>query len=306
VIFVATKHSADNVADIIKNMGYAASSLHGDMRQNVRSRIIEKMHRGKIRVLVATDVAARGLDVKGITHVINFDLPNVSEDYVHRIGRTGRAGATGKAISLVGPQDWGNLTRIERLTGQQITESKIEGLEPRTSRPLKPQTTRHKPSNSRHRTHTQDRTNTYHHAKRPHAEGAKKPYQGQQRRDDNRGNSQVANIGNANTTFARPAKPRSDYYGKSVTGDKRTASPKPRNDYYGKNTAGDTRPARTHDGQPARTNTYRPTKSPRTRVEGYARSAAPRDQRYVQDKADARQEAPARPQPKIVHKSRRV
>jgi superfamily II DNA/RNA helicase len=348
VIFVATKHSADNVADIIKNMGHTASALHGDMRQNVRSRVIEKMHHGKIRVLVATDVAARGLDVKGITHVINFDLPRVSEDYVHRIGRTGRAGATGKAISLVGPQDWMNLTRIERLTGQPITEIKIEGLEPRSSRPLKPQAANHKPSNnSRRRAPSQDRggygaANTNHHAKRPHQEGAKKPYQGARSNDDNRGNTQAANTGNANSTFARPAKPRSDYYGKSATGDTRSApkprsdyygksatgdtrsapkprsdyygksatgdtrsAPKPRSDYYGKSATGDARPPRAHDGQPARTNTNHTARPPRARAEGYTRSAAPRDQRYVQDKADARQDTPARPKPTIVHKHRR-
>ena len=91
------------------------------------------MHSGKIRVLVATDVAARGLDVKDLTHVINFDLPKVAEDYVHRIGRTGRAGAEGVAISLVGPDDMAPLRDIEKLIGRAIERRTIPGLEPKLS-----------------------------------------------------------------------------------------------------------------------------------------------------------------------------
>jgi superfamily II DNA/RNA helicase len=319
VVFVATKHSADNVAEMVKNMGYTASALHGDMRQNVRSRVIEKMHRGKLRVLVATDVAARGLDVKGITHVINFDLPRVSEDYVHRIGRTGRAGATGRAISLVGPQDWMNLTRIERLTGQPIHEIKIEGLEPRTSRPTKPQkqAAGRKPSGSRHRAPSHERShggaNTHHHTKRPHQDGARKTYQGQ--RDagdhDNRGNTQ-----NTNSAYAKPAKPRGHYPAKNTYGENRP----PRNNDYQART-NEARPARSHyDARPSRNQTERPARqgqgegfnanrpprAARTRVDTYTRTArgsAPRDQRYVSDKADA-QDRPARPAPTIVHKRR--
>ena len=87
------------------------------------------------RSLVATDVAARGLDIKDISHVINFDLPTVAEDYIHRIGRTGRAGATGCAISLVGSADWQKLSQIERLTGRKINREVIEGLEPTSAEP---------------------------------------------------------------------------------------------------------------------------------------------------------------------------
>ena len=93
------------------------------------------MRSGKFRLLVATDVAARGLDIRGISHVINFDLPMVAEDYIHRIGRTGRAGDKGHAISLVGPSDWEKLSRIERLTGQKIKRVVIEGLEPNSPEP---------------------------------------------------------------------------------------------------------------------------------------------------------------------------
>ena len=135
VVFVSTKAGTEDLASMLKDEGHAAMPLHGDMKQGLRGRVVERMQAGRLRVLVATDVAARGLDIKGMTHVFNFDLPMVAEDYVHRIGRTGRGGATGTAVSLVGPQDWIKLSRIERLTGQQFEEAVVEGLEPQRSRP---------------------------------------------------------------------------------------------------------------------------------------------------------------------------
>ena len=96
---------------------------------------MDQMHHGKIKLLVATDIAARGLDFKNLSHVFNFDLPNTAEDYIHRIGRTGRADATGTAISLVCRKDWDALVSIERLTGQKLHRDLIEGLEPRSSEP---------------------------------------------------------------------------------------------------------------------------------------------------------------------------
>ena len=106
IIFSGTKRNADQLANELHAQGHSAAALHGDMSQNARNRTIMNMKRGKIRLLVATDVAARGLDVTGITHVINYDLPKNAEDYVHRIGRTGRAGATGIAISFASPGKW--------------------------------------------------------------------------------------------------------------------------------------------------------------------------------------------------------
>ena len=111
--------------------GHAASALHGDMNQVERNRTLVQMRRGKVRVLVATDVAARGLDVDGVSHVINFDLPRFAEDYVHRIGRSGRAGASGTAISLVLPDDVLHLERIEKYTGESVPHTTIPGLEPK-------------------------------------------------------------------------------------------------------------------------------------------------------------------------------
>jgi len=131
IVFTGTKRAADDLADSLNAAGLLCAALHGDMKQAKRMRTIEKMHRGKLRILIATDVAARGIDVKGITHVVNFDLPAQPEDYIHRIGRTGRSGASGIAISLVGPDDNAKLYRIERLTGVRLHAEIIPGLEPK-------------------------------------------------------------------------------------------------------------------------------------------------------------------------------
>ena len=135
LIFTATKRGADKLAKSLRAQTHRSEALHGDMSQPKRKRTVENMRSGKFRLLVATDVAARGLDIRGISHVINFDLPMVAEDYIHRIGRTGRAGDKGHAISLVGPGDWEKLSRIERLTGQKIKRVVIEGLEPNSPEP---------------------------------------------------------------------------------------------------------------------------------------------------------------------------
>jgi superfamily II DNA/RNA helicase len=120
IIFSATKINADKLAAQLRDEGFSAAALHGDLRQNVRNRTIEQLRRGKIQFLVATDVAARGIDISDITHVINYDLPKFCEDYVHRIGRTGRAGKSGIAISFVLPADSRNLQRIERFIGTRL------------------------------------------------------------------------------------------------------------------------------------------------------------------------------------------
>ncbi len=122
VVFTRTKHGADKVAKRLKHAGITADAIHGNKAQNQRQRTLDAFRTGKSRVLVATDVAARGLDVDGITHVFNFDLPNEPEVYVHRIGRTGRAGANGIAISFCDHDERGFLRDIERLTGKRIRE----------------------------------------------------------------------------------------------------------------------------------------------------------------------------------------
>jgi len=130
IIFSATKVGADKLARRLNKLGHTAAALHGDMDQRSRNITIADMRRGRVRLLVATDVAARGLDVTGISHVINFDLPKFAEDYVHRIGRTGRAGAAGIAISFASQSDLLHLERIERYTGERLAQCVIPGLEP--------------------------------------------------------------------------------------------------------------------------------------------------------------------------------
>jgi superfamily II DNA/RNA helicase len=138
IIFSATKRDTETLALDLAAEGHSVRALHGDMTQGARNRAITDMRRGKIKLLVATDVAARGLDVTGISHVINFDLPRFAEDYVHRIGRTGRAGASGIAISFASPSEQGFLGRIEKFTGKQLPQHVIEGLEPKSSMRVAP------------------------------------------------------------------------------------------------------------------------------------------------------------------------
>jgi len=135
LVFTATKRGAEQVAKVLRGKKLRSAALHGDMSQNKRKQMVENLRKGRIDTLVATDVAARGLDIKDISHVINYDLPTVAEDYIHRIGRTGRASAMGCAISLVGPADWKKLSRIEKLIGQKVKREVVDGLEPSSGEP---------------------------------------------------------------------------------------------------------------------------------------------------------------------------
>ena len=135
-VFTATKRGADDLADRLSDQGFAAASLHGDMNQRQRTRTLGLLQKGRLRVLVATDVAARGIDVQGISHAFNYDLPMQAEDYVHRIGRTGRAGRNGLAYTLATHAERHKVRRIEHFIGQPIPAETIEGLEPKkTARP---------------------------------------------------------------------------------------------------------------------------------------------------------------------------
>jgi len=145
LVFTATKRDADALADNLSAQGHSAAALHGDMNQRERNRTLLNLRRGQVRILVATDVAARGIDVAGISHVINFDLPKAAEDYVHRIGRTGRAGAAGIAVSFASNRDAVNLQKIERYTGQSIVAHTVAGLEPKFKPRSQPSGPRGKP-----------------------------------------------------------------------------------------------------------------------------------------------------------------
>jgi superfamily II DNA/RNA helicase len=131
IIFTATKRGADQLARTLHAQGHKAAALHGDLNQGARNRVIRDLRGGKVQLLVATDVAARGIDVSGISHVFNFDLPRSAEDYVHRIGRTGRAGASGIAISFAAPDEARIVRDIERYAGLTLPTHTIPGMEPK-------------------------------------------------------------------------------------------------------------------------------------------------------------------------------
>ncbi|MBF0657891.1 DEAD/DEAH box helicase [Psychrobacter sp. NG25] len=131
IIFAATKRSTEKLAKQLQEAGHKASFLHGDLPQSKRNRIVQDLRNGKVKILVATDVAARGLDIPAISHVINYDLPRQTEDYVHRIGRCGRAGRTGIAISLCSMDDRPQLNAINRYLDRKMEVCIIEGMEPK-------------------------------------------------------------------------------------------------------------------------------------------------------------------------------
>ena len=172
IVFSATKRGADRIARELSEDGHRAAALHGDMSQAARNKTVRNLRDGRIRLLVATDVAARGLDVNGISHVINFDLPQVAEDYVHRIGRTGRAGASGIAISFCNAgEDAIRLRQIERYIGQSLPQQVIEGLEPNRALPQAQAQARSKPGQNRARGNNRGRNQ----AGNPSSQGRRGP-----------------------------------------------------------------------------------------------------------------------------------
>lgn len=129
LVFTRTKHGANRLATYLEKNGIGAAAIHGNKSQTARTRALAEFKAGKVKILVATDIAARGLDIDKLPYVVNFDLPNVAEDYIHRIGRTGRAGCSGNAISLVSADEQKLLRPIERLLGKQIPIEIIDGFE---------------------------------------------------------------------------------------------------------------------------------------------------------------------------------
>ncbi|MEP5339958.1 MAG: DEAD/DEAH box helicase [Algibacter sp.] len=141
LVFTRTKHGANKLCEKMGKAGITAAAIHGNKSQGARTKALSGFKNGRVNVLVATDIAARGLDIPLLPHVINFELPNISEDYVHRIGRTGRAGAKGEALSLVSADETTFLRDIEKLVGMKIPKEIIEGFEPdpnASTAPIKP------------------------------------------------------------------------------------------------------------------------------------------------------------------------
>jgi len=130
LVFTRTKHGANRLAQQLERDGIEADAIHGNKSQGARTRVLKRFKDNELQVLVATDIAARGLDIEELPHVVNYDLPHVAEDYLHRIGRTGRAGASGEAIALVGGEDRPLLAAIERLIGRRIEQRVVAGFEP--------------------------------------------------------------------------------------------------------------------------------------------------------------------------------
>ena len=128
LVFAKMKHGADRIAKYLERYGVKVGALHSNRSQNQRLRALADFKSGAVRVLVATDIASRGIDVDGISHVVNYDFPMHAEDYVHRIGRTGRAQAIGDAISFVTPEDHGALRSLERFIGRGLVRKRAEGF----------------------------------------------------------------------------------------------------------------------------------------------------------------------------------
>ncbi|WP_301951708.1 helicase-related protein, partial [Klebsiella pneumoniae] len=129
-VFTRTKHGANRLAEYLTKHGLPAAAIHGNKSQNARTKALADFKANDVRILVATDIAARGLDIDQLPHVVNYELPNVEEDYVHRIGRTGRAGRSGEAISLVAPDEEKLLKAIEKMTRQRIPDGDAQGFDP--------------------------------------------------------------------------------------------------------------------------------------------------------------------------------
>ncbi|HCT8843049.1 TPA: DEAD/DEAH box helicase, partial [Pseudomonas aeruginosa] len=135
LVFTRTKHGANRLAEYLTKHGLPAAAIHGNKSQNARTKALADFKANDVRILVATDIAARGLDIDQLPHVVNYELPNVEEDYVHRIGRTGRAGRSGEAISLVAPDEEKLLKAIEKMTRQRIPDGDTQGFDPETVLP---------------------------------------------------------------------------------------------------------------------------------------------------------------------------
>ena len=149
LVFTRTKHGANRLAEYLEKHGLTAAAIHGNKSQNARTKALADFKANSVRVLVATDIAARGLDIDQLPHVVNFELPNVVEDYVHRIGRTGRAGRSGEAISMVAPDEEKLLKSIERVTRQKIPDGDLMGFDASQVEAEKPEVRERQQNNGR-------------------------------------------------------------------------------------------------------------------------------------------------------------
>ncbi|RKF18824.1 DEAD/DEAH box helicase [Alginatibacterium sediminis] len=197
LVFTRTKHGANKLAQHLEKSNINAAAIHGNKSQGARTRALADFKSGSVQVLVATDIAARGLDIDQLPQVVNFDLPNVAEDYVHRIGRTGRAGSTGQAVSLVSQDEAKQLSDIERLTQQLLERREVEGFKAQNPLPVStlkaPKHKRPKKHNDAKEGHrdgqrSSDLSNGHKpqgRGQRPNQTGAAKPNENRRRRRSN-------------------------------------------------------------------------------------------------------------------------
>jgi ATP-dependent RNA helicase RhlE len=186
LVFTRTKHGANKLCKKMISAGITASAIHGNKGQGARTKALAGFKSGSVRVLVATDIAARGLDIPLLPHVINFELPNISEDYVHRIGRTGRAGASGEALSLVCGEERGYLRDIEKLVGLKIPVEIVEGFEPDPDAPSAPP--KKKQQNSRNSRNSNSRSSHIPKGNTTKSDASRRPKRNRNRNKNKRSN----------------------------------------------------------------------------------------------------------------------
>lgn len=209
LVFGRTKHGCNKLSKQLSEDGIEAAAIHGNKSQGARTRALADFKASKVQALVATDIAARGLDIDQLPQVVNFDLPNVAEDYVHRIGRTGRAGATGQAVSLVTAEEYQQLIDIERLTGNLIEREIEPGFEPVEELP--PSTGNFKPKKIKRPKKPNSRSASQRDNSRPGNKGSvssstkRKPNNSRPKRAGNRANSGAHNSAGNNSKPSRPS-----------------------------------------------------------------------------------------------------
>jgi len=245
LVFSRTKHGANRLAKQLIAKGVEASAIHGNKSQGARTKALAEFKASKVRVLVATDIAARGIDIDQLPYVVNFDLPQVAEDYVHRIGRTGRAGASGEAISLVGHDEFKLLTAIERLIKKEVPRIHLDGYQPlndlpvskgdfRDSKPKKPhkkkQASKQSSQSAKANSGGQRRSKVSSEAKRTGGQNSKR--QNSQNRNKSNQNSSVQKKDDRPTNSkSRKQSPQDSSNESRKNSNKKTKSSKSKKDY---------------------------------------------------------------------------
>jgi len=220
LVFTRTKHGANRLAEQLCKDGIEAAAIHGNKSQGARTRALGNFKAGELRVLVATDLAARGLDIEQLPHVVNYELPNIPEHYVHRIGRTGRAGVTGEAISFVAAEEMGFLADIEKLMRRALPREVVPGFEPGTA-PARGEALRHEQAQRRNppqharRKRGGEQRRPERGARRPAAH-PKAPAAAHERQPQSNANAQYPSSGALDRKYAKPNRPKRGADGRGV------------------------------------------------------------------------------------------